>query len=258
MNRSLRTDFWIVLGILFCSIPVIVQLQVRPMTSALFFFVVPTVYLFLRRKKPIKRVFVGALLLGAGFGSLFNVILSANNAWNEVSSQLVFNYRIFGFWPADEPIWFFLWALFIIVFYEHFFDRERTGRISKRFKYLAVPAFLALTGVLAIFAARPDAFHFKYAYFLLASPSIIPIAYVLYEQPRLFLKFLKTGLFFFMLYLIYELTAVKLGQWYFPGEYVGWVELVGIRFPFEELLFWMMLSNFAVLSIYEGFVDDAK
>lgn len=72
------------------------------------------------------------------------------------------------------------------------------------------------------------------------------------------MKFIKTGVFFFMLYLIYELTAVNLGQWYFPGEYVGWVELAGARFPFEELFFWMMLSSSAVLALYEGFVDDKK
>ncbi|MBU1036736.1 hypothetical protein KKF32_01705 [Patescibacteria group bacterium] len=258
MIKSLKIDFWIILGIIFCSVPVILWFRVKPLTSALLFFVIPTIYLFIRRKKPIKRIFAGSALIGIGLGFIFDVILSANNAWYELGSQLMFNYRIFGFWPVDEPIWFILWALFIIAFYEHFHEREKKGVISKRFQYLAIPTLIALVFVLCIFTVRESIFYFRYAYFFLALPSIIPIVLVIKRYPALFIKFFKTGLFFFMLFLIYELTAVKLGQWYFPGEYIGWIELVGLRFPFEELFFWMMLSNFTVLSLYEFFVDDSK
>src|SRR3989338_4848211 len=256
MSKSLRIDFWVILGVILFSVPVILKFQVRPMTSALLFFITPTLYLFLRKGKPIKRVLAGSVLIGILIGFVFNIILSANNAWNEVSSQLLFNYRIFGFWPVDEPIWFFFWVLFIIVFYEHFYERERGGRISRRLKYLTVPFSIILILVLWGFYLNSSFLNIRYAYFILASPSVIPIAYVIKKRPYLTPKFFKTGIFFFVLYLIYELTAVKLDQWYFPGEYVGWVNLAGIRFPLEELLFWMMLSSFTVLSLYEGFVDD--
>ena len=254
----IRIDFYVILGIIFCSVPVIIEFNVKPLTSALFFFVIPTIYMVIRRKKPVKRILVGSALIGVGFGFIFNVLISANNAWNELPSQLIFNYRFFGFWPADEPIWFILWALFIIVFYEYFYEKEKRGRISKRFKYLAIPVLVALVLVLGIFAVKGNIFHLRYAYFFLALPGIIPIIWVIKKYPTLFIKFFKTGTFFFMLFLIYELTAIKLGQWYFPGEYVGWVELAGLRFPFEELFFWMMLSSFTVLALYEGFVDDEK
>src|SRR3989344_6296947 len=125
--KSLRIDLWVVLGIISLSIPIILYFQVRPLVSALFFFVIPSVYLLLRNKKPLKRIFFGALLIGGGLGIILNIITSANRAWDELASQLVFKYRIFGFWPTDEPIWFFLWAFFILVFYEHFYEREKTG-----------------------------------------------------------------------------------------------------------------------------------
>ena len=257
--RALRIDFGVILAIIFCSIPIILHWHVRPMISAIFFYVLPTVYLFLRGgRKPIRRIIYGAALIGIGFGFIFDIILSANRAWIELPSQLVFPYYIFGFWPIDEPIWFFLWALFIIVFYEHFFDRETRGRISKRFRYIAFPVTIALFAIMAAFMNQQSSFHIPYAYFFLAFPSIIPVIYVMEERPELALKFLKTAVFFFMLYLVYEITAVKLGQWYFPGEYVGWVELGNLRFPFEELFFWMTLSSFTVLSLYEGFVDDGR
>jgi hypothetical protein len=190
MNKSLRIDFWVISGIIIFSIPIILKFEVRPLTSVLFFFVIPTLYLFIRKKKPIKRVLVGSLLIGVLISFVFNIILSANNAWNELSSQLVIKYRIFGFWPADEPIWFFFWILFIIVFYGHFYDREKRGNISKRFKYLAIPSVLVLSFILWAYATQITSFTLPYAYFILASPSIVPIGYVLKKYPRLIPKFI--------------------------------------------------------------------
>jgi len=258
MNRKLRLDFYVVLGIIFISIPIILYFQVRPLTSALFFFIIPTTYLFYRKRKPVKEVLLGSLLIGSGFGLIFNIIASANKAWDEISSQLVFDYRIFGFMPADEPIWFFFWALFIISFYEHFYERDRKDRLSKRFKYIAIPTFMAVLAIITVAILDKSKLLLNHAYFYSLAPAIIPIVYVVKNRPNLIMKFIKTGVFFFMLFLIYELTAVKLGQWYFPGQYIGWVELMGLRFPFEELLFWMGLSSFIVLAIYEGFVDNGK
>lgn len=258
MSKSLRLDFYVVLMMVLLAVPVILYFEVRPLTSALFFFVIPTIYLFIRKKKPVKELLAGSALIGIGFGIAFDIILSANNAWNETSSQLVFNYRIFGFLPVDEPVWFVLWALFILVFYEHFYERDRTDKLSKRFKYIFVPTIVALLLTIFVAIIDKDRLLFSHAYFFSALPTLIPVIYVLKKRPNLIIKFLKTSIFFFMLYLLYELTAIKLGQWYFPGEYIGWVELKGIRFPFEELLFWMGLSSITVLSLYEGFVDNDK
>lgn len=253
-----QIDFWVILGIIFCSVLVILEFRVKPFTSALLFLVVPTIYLFIRRDKPVKRIFAGAALIGTGLGFVFNLLVSANNGWNELASQLTFNYRIFGFLPVEEPVWFFFWALFIIVFYEHFFEREKKGIISKRFRYLAIPISIVLIFVLSVFVIKGNVFHFRYAYFFTALPAIIPVAWVIKWYPKLAVKFFKTSSFFFVMFLIYELTAVKLGQWYFPGEYIGWVELMGLRFPIEELLVWMTIGSYVVLAIYEGFVDDEK
>lgn len=165
---------------------------------------------------------------------------------------------MFGFWPVDEIIWFFLWVLSILVFYEHFYERERGGHVSKKFKYIALPTFILLTVVLIKAGLETNALILSHAYLFSALPAILPVAWIIKNRPKLLTKFFKTGLFFFMLYLVYELTALSLGQWYFSGEYVGWIEINKLRFPIEELLFWMVISNFSVLSIYEGFIDDQK
>lgn len=258
MNKSLRIDFYVVLGIVLVSIPIILLFKVRPLISAILFYVIPTIYLFIRKKKPIKELIAGSLLIGVGFGFIFDIICSANNAWNEVGEQLVFNYRIFGFLPVDEPIWFIIWALFILVFYEHFYEKDRSDKLSKRYKYIFMPAITALALTIVVAVIDKNKMLFSHAYFLSALPTLIPVFYVFKKRSDLVLKFIKTGAFFFMLYLAYELTAIKLSQWYFSGEYVGFVKILGLEFPFEELLFWMGLSPFVVLSLYEGFVDNAK
>jgi hypothetical protein len=51
---------------------------------------------------------------------------------------------------------------------------------------------------------------------------------------------------------------VKTGQWIFPGEYVGIINLFDLSFPFEEFLFWIMISSMGFLTYYELFVDDER
>ena len=78
--------------------------------------------------------------------------------------------------------------------------------------------------------------------------------------PKLYAKFLKAGAYFFFFLLIYEITALSLGQWVFSAEsqFLGLMEFKGITFPFEELFAWIMLGSLATLSYYEFFDDDKK
>ncbi len=89
---------------------------------------------------------------------------------------------------------------------------------------------------------------------------IIPLLIVLFIYPKLSSKFFKTGVYFFLMAMIYELTALKLGWWHFPREtkFIGWVSILGLQFPFEEFFFWMILCAMAILSYYEFFADDRK
>jgi len=48
MKDRRNFDYWVILMIIGAAIPIILQFKVRPLTSAFFFFVLPTLYLFLR------------------------------------------------------------------------------------------------------------------------------------------------------------------------------------------------------------------
>lgn len=258
MKNSLRIDFYVLLAIIFGSVPIILIGNLKPLTTALLFFVIPTIYMFWRKPKPLKEMAASSLVIGAGLSFLFNIITSANNVWNELDSQLIFKYKIFGFLPTDEPIWFFFCGLVMITFYEHFYDKENKDRVSSRYKYLFFPTFIALLAVCVISIINKNLILYPKAYFITALPMVIPVIYIVRKSPELIVRLLKTTTFFFMLFLLYEIIAMYLSQWYFQGDYIGWVSLFGLTFPFEEMLFWMTLSPLAAISIYEIFIDNQK
>ena len=88
---------------------------------------------------------------------------------------------------------------------------------------------------------------------------IVPAITFLSLFPRLLSKYVKTASYFFLLSILFELTGLQLNQWTFPGSnFIGWVELFGHRFPFEEFFFGFVMGAISVLTYYEFFDDDRK
>ena len=244
--------------IVFIILSVILSLvySFRPLTSALFFFLVPSLYMLARKPVIIKRVLAGSLLFGLLFGFALDFVALLNSAWSEPINQLFFKDRIFGVIAADHIIWFFLWVLVIICYYEHFFEHERSDTISPHVLWGLIPAIFLTILLLVIFFVSPDTLKFRYAYLILGIAALVPLVFLLFKKPRFYTKFAKTVPYFFFLFLAYELVALYLGQWEFPGQYIGHVTLAGLSFPFEEFFFWILLSSPVILSYYEIFIDD--
>ena len=79
-----------------------------------------------------------------------------------------------------------------------------------------------------------------------------------FKTQKLIKKIALQGGIFFVISLAYELVALQLSQWQFNGtQYIGWIELLGHGFPFEELL-WLIFAVPAFICVYEYFVDDRK
>jgi ACR3 family arsenite efflux pump ArsB len=88
--------------------------------------------------------------------------------------------------------------------------------------------------------------------------AVLQFIYIMIRRPKLLPKTLKVIPFFFFVYLIFELIAMYLVQWTFPGQYIGSVSFGGLSFPIEELLFWVIISSGVGVSYHELFVDDGK
>ena len=255
---KIRTDFLVVVGMILVFIPIILFFQVRFLTSTILFFAIPAAYLFIRKPKQLKRL--GAtVLVGMIAVFIIDFLAELNGAWSWApDGQLIFPDKLFGLIPFDVLIWYFFWIIFSVVYYEHFFEHERIKKVSSHFKSLLT--FLAVLLGLLIFAfyTDPELLKFRYAYFFIGALGSIPFFYLICKKPHLIGKLLKAGIFNIFLFLSFELTALKLDQWRFPGEYIGSVSLFGLIFPLEEFVFWIVLGTPIILSYYELFVDDGK
>lgn len=261
MKRRTRLliDLVVVLGIILISIPIIIYFKVNFLTSTILFFVIPSIYLFIRKPKSIKRIFLASFLFGILFGFIFDFLAEINDAWSwSPIKGLVFPDKILGIVSIDVMIWFFFWVFLIVVFYEHFIERDRSDKISPNFKYAFYPGIIVFVLVLMVFFINPEILKVDYAYLFLGLFALIPFIILVFRKPALLGKFVKVSAFFFFLYLVFEITSLKLGQWNFPGQYIGTVQLFGVIFPFEEFFFWILMSSTIVLAYYELFVDDEK
>ncbi len=256
MTKSLKIDLAVVVGIILFAVPLALIIQPRPFALMLLFFVFPSLYLLFRKPKPLKRILIASVLFGILFSLPFAFVVSLNQAWSV--SQLVLGYKILGILPIEYIVWSFFWILLIVVFYEHFIEQDISDEISHNYKYGLIPALINIAIVTALFFVKPGLLKFSYAYLILGISTMLPLLYFILKKPSILLKFLKISVFFFFLYSAFEFTVLKLGQRGFPGQYIGNIELLGLKFPFEEFLFWILLSSTVVLSYYELYIDDQK
>lgn len=245
----------ILLLILFPLIAVILSLGLKLnfIISTLIFFGLPSVYLSFRTKKVILRTLTFTLLFGLSASIVLNYMASLDNSW-EVPT--IFPFRLLDKVSIEEIVWSLLIVYFIVIFYEHFFDKGK-HKVEYSMRYLAYILISILVVFLLSLFTNPDLLKINYFYLkagLIAA--LLPLAAFLFEFHKFVSKFIKTGLYFFYLGLLNELTALQLGYWSFPGSnFIGWVTILGHRFPFEELLFFLMIFAIAVLAYFEFFDD---
>ena len=258
MKKILRTDFLIVVGMVLVFIPIVLLFKVRFLTSTFLFFGLPSVFLFIRKPKQIKRL-LATLTGGMLFAFIVDFLAEINGAWSWApNGQLLFPNKLFGLIPIDVLIWYFFWILLTVVYYDHFFEHDRSEQVSKIFKIIFMFLFIVLVGIVITFYLDQNNLIFPYTYFWIVIFSALPFFYLILKKPHLVGKLLKAGIFSTFLFLSFELTALYLDQWRFPGEYIGHVQLFGLQFPFEEFVFWILFGTPIILSYYELFIDDGK
>lgn len=246
--------------ILFPILSVVLSLALKAnfFIATLLFFGLPSLWLSLRTPQQVKKTFLFSLFLSVPLGVVFDYIGTIDEAW--YVPQSIFPIRLFGVVPVEDLIYAFFLVYSIVIFYEHFLDKGKHELIDKRMKYLAWPLItLVMVFFVALFT-KPEILAIPYAYFWLGTAIfLIPAVTFLSFFPRLLSKYVKTAAYFFILALLFELTGLELQLWTFPGNhFIGWVEIFGYRFPFEEFFFWFIMSAITVLSYYEFFDDDRR
>jgi len=226
--------------------------------SSLTFLAVPAVYLSFLLPKMVKKVAIFSILSTVPFSITIDYIAHYTNQWQVLNGPFP---RFLGYVSIEDVIWVVFFSFFAIMFYEYFIDFSRKRNIwNPRMKILAGFTWGLFLLFLALYFFFPTALNIPYFYLVagllfLVTPSIVELL----RRPKLLSKFILVIFYFFFFALIYELTALKLGQWTFPGnQYIGWVQIFGLQFPFEELFFGFLFYSTIVLVCYEAFDDDEK
>jgi len=145
------------------------------------------------------------------------------------------------------------------MFYEHLLDKGKHNLKDTNLKYFIVVVIFIGIALTLIYLLKKDII-IGYSYLKMGIAIVLlPTISFLSFFPRLLSKFVKTGVYFFVVGIMVELTGVSFNQWGFRGNnFIGWISVGTIRFPLEEFFFYIVLFSTCVLSYYEFFDDDRK
>jgi len=257
MSKSKKIDLVILLIYPILAVFISHLLKINFLGSLVVFLGVPSLYLTIKGWKFAKRASVFALI-SIPLAIVLDYIGHLTGQWLLPFSMFS---RIFEYVSVEMIFWSFINFYFIVMFYEYFVHQHFAGKLwYSKLKYLIISVLVVFILFLSFYNFLPSYLHIPYFYLGFTIVLVlIPILLQLFKYPRFISKFFETAAYFFYLTLLYEITALQLGWWSFPSEqFIGWVSIGNIRFPLEELIFWMILCAMAVLSYYEYFDDREK
>lgn len=224
--------------------------------TTLLFFGLGSIWFSYRTPNRILRAGIFSVLLAFPLGLVLDYILVSDHAY---WSPTIFISRLFGILPYEDFIWGFLEGYFVIIIYEHFLDKGKHKLVGRNFKYFIYFIIGLLSLFFSAFLLKPSLLKIPYAYFWIGILFfLLPSFTFLVKFPKTISKFIKLGSYFFLLHMVFEFTALELGNWTFPGTYIGVVKIAGFAVPIEEIVVWWILFIIAILSWYEFFDDDQK
>ncbi|MFA6135817.1 MAG: hypothetical protein WC705_00400 [Candidatus Paceibacterota bacterium] len=211
----------------------------------------PSIVNFLWLKNSKKRVLIFSIVTALLFGPPIELALRLANAWDVQS----FFFRPLGIIPLENMLFAFLNFFWVISFYEYFIDRSKEQKISRKFKFLVGLYILLLVIVFGTFIHNPTLIAINYA--VASIPIlIIPSLIIYFKNPKLLKKIVIPILFFAIVFFVYEVVALIIGNWWWPGEYIYPVTIFGKIFPLDDAFIWYFLSTATLIGGYEFFVDD--
>jgi len=233
-------------------------LHVDTFVSVLLYLAVPSIYLCYRRKKNYKKILIASVVLGLVAGMAYDFMAEFNHAYAVHYANDILNFRVIGKTPVGDFLWAFLIPFSIIVHYEHFLDKERVTALSKRFPIGILAGAIVFFSAVAYLVFFPTSRSWPYAFMIVGLLSAVPLFALLFERRQIVEKILLSSVFFFVLNLVFEVSALTLKQWSFPGEYIGWMYFAGVSFPAEEFFLWIIPSSAVFVLCYEVLFDDNK
>ena len=260
MSHRKKLDLAVIIGIEVLTTVASLYFGFDFLVSTLCYLGLPSLYLAfrLRTRTQWRRITAMAIIFGVWYGFLFAYLADWNKTWAWPEASLPLGYW-FSIVNPVEWLWVFLWVTFIVLFYEHFLERDTKQNVSRRYIWVALSALLFTVAIFSFTSWRPTALDWPYAYAVLAFLAVIPTILLVVTRPHILPKLFLPGLFFIPMHLSHEVTSLMLNQWYFPGQYFAIIPLPGSSgVPVEEFIIWIVLGSTLVVSYYELCIDDGK
>jgi hypothetical protein len=167
---------------------------------------------------------------------------------------MFFGFRILGVNTLEEVIGHGMMALLIFTFYEHFFSSEELQPdITRSGLFALLTGLVGLLTILVVDNYYPSILlSLEFPYLLIGTIAILPLIYAISRNPDDIREYAYTTVYFFILFFSIELFAVYFDYWIYPGDnYIGYVSISGLKYPFEELFFWMILYAPTLIAYYK-------
>lgn len=218
--------------------------------SLLAVYALPVILNFLWLQRARLKVLVFSLATTIIFAVPVELLSRLADSWDVASSFP----RLFGIVPIENLVYAFLNFLWVLSFYEYFFDHDTGRRFSSRAKYLlglyVVLFVIAMT--IFLFLSQQIIFH----YWLIALMIIfIPLLLLSFLTDFKWRSFIVPTIFFAFIFFSHEIISLRLGYWWWPGEYLWPITLFGQTFPIDDVIIWHLASTPALLSGYKYFID---
>lgn len=260
MSRKKKlVDILVLIALLVIAACVTVSFSVSKVVSILLFFGLPCAYLIWKDLSTFKKSLIFASLFSIPLSVFVDTFAVFDGGWYVPHS--IIPYRLFG--VATFEVWLFglLWVLFAVLFYEYFFDHHRASDwFPKIYRKLLWLFALLVIGVTATYLIKPSLLIIPYFYTWFSIIFVVPpLIWFLVRRQKFLPRFVLIGSYFFVVLLVYEIVALYVGLWNFPGvHFIGWVKIFGQSFPLEELIFYMVFATPSFLAYYEYFADNMK
>jgi hypothetical protein len=222
------------------------------LVSLLVFFLIPSIYLSLRKKERVKKVALFTLITTIPLYFIIDILAYLGKDWIVPAS--LFPFRILGVLPIEDFIWLFLVTYLVLIIYESIskdkFKPALGGRVTLMIAIL-YPLLLIAVGLFYLYPSLNIPYAFDILGFGLL---LIPAVLVILRFPSYAITFLKVQILFSVIHLPFELVGDKYGFWLYQGSYyIGWVKILGVSMPLEEMMFVMMFGAFAACAYYVFF-----
>jgi hypothetical protein len=228
-------------------------------TSTILYLAVPCLYLAALLDWKIGRTLWFSAILAVPMGIIMDYVMEITGGW--VLEESLFDYKFLGYVFLEQIAWLVLYVFFVAAFHR-LFGRSlllREKRIKPfKLRWLGYWYGSMLGAFYLGWLIEPDALRIDYFYLKVGCVlEVLPLAYTLLRYPFLWRLFVLPTVYFLYVGLQYEFVALHLHHWSFPVEeqFLGMIDLYGLRFPLEELVFWMLIGAAVVISYYELFVS---